>query len=130
MIRQRLSCALAFVLLLCAPVSLLARSSKHSSSHHSSTHRSKSSTGKSEHVSGYTTKSGKYVAPYYRHPAYTAPHHTSSGSHNHYSSHSAGTYHATPSQEMALIAGFRSAAPSLTGNLLLRLRPPFFAVRG
>src|SRR5579864_1674331 len=104
--RHRLSCILAFVLLLCAPVSLLARSSKHSSSGHPSRHHSKSSAGKTEHVSGYRTKSGKYVAPYHRHQAHTAPHHTSSGSHNHYSSHSAGTYHATPYKKDHLASAY------------------------
>jgi hypothetical protein len=67
--------------------------SSHSGSSHSHSHSSphsshSNSARKTEHVSGHYSKSGKWVKPYDRHPAYTAPKKTSA-------THSSRSYHST-----------------------------------
>ena len=73
---RRPTFVLICVAVLAAFLPLMGKSSSHSG-HHSTT----TSAGKTEHVSGYTTKNGKYVAPYDRHSAGTPykPNHLASG---------------------------------------------------
>lgn len=63
----------AVLLVLCS----FAYAKGHSSGSHSHSSRKSSSAEKTEHVRGYTRKDGTYVAPYYRHPAGTAPSYSS-----------------------------------------------------
>jgi hypothetical protein len=63
---MRKAAAVIATLILC---SCLAFGEKHRSHHKSSS----SDAGKTEHVSGYTTKKGTEVHSYDRHPAGTAP---------------------------------------------------------
>jgi hypothetical protein len=104
--RNRLSLLLPFLALL-VPVSMAARSSYSSHygySHSSGASSSHHSSRKTEHVSGYTTKTGKHVAPYDRHPASTAPHNTST-SHSRFTSHPADTLPDTPYKKDHIASG-------------------------
>jgi hypothetical protein len=79
--RQRSIRVVLALLLLCSFSFALGTSKRsyHSSTSYSSRPRkSKSSAGKTEHVSGYTRKDGRYVHGYDRHSAGTAPHSSTS----------------------------------------------------
>jgi len=73
---RRTTLVLICAAVLAAFLPLVAKSSSHSSQHPATT-----SAGKTEHVSGYTTKNGKYVAPYDRQSPVTTykPDHLASG---------------------------------------------------